>query len=159
MTLRPIPKVRICRNRRGAFNQVQQLVAQRYPHIEVIGSTYPIPPLNAALAEAATIARSAVLALALAGDAVLNFLNMRVPQLYVDNVAPNRFGWCIGAWFLGNMLNNQLTGTGAFEIFADEKLVFSKLQTGRLPNLEELWAGMEAALGPPGPAEVVTQLP
>ncbi|KAG1657963.1 hypothetical protein FOA52_004734 [Chlamydomonas sp. UWO 241] len=101
------------------------------------------------------MARSAVLALALGGDAVLRFLNMPVPQLYADHVAPNRFGWCMGAWLVGNMVNNQLTATHAFEIYADGQLVFSKLSTGRLPNLAELWAGLEAALGPP--TDVVTQ--
>lgn len=71
----------------------------------------------------------------------------QVPVWYTTNVAANRFGVCMGAWFTGNLVINQLTQTHAFEIYADGQLVFSKLQAGRLPSLNELLSGLDAALG------------
>ena len=41
-----------------------------------------------------------------------------------------------------NMLRNSLASTGAFEVFADGQLVFSKLQSGRMPTAEELRGGI-----------------
>ena len=35
------------------------------------------------------------------------------------------------------MLSTFLTQTGAFEIYVNDKLVYSKLQTGRLPSTVE----------------------
>ena len=48
---------------------------------------------------------------------------------------------------MGNMMYNMMTATHAFEIYADGQLVFSKLDTGRLPMLEEFFDGLAAALG------------
>jgi len=36
------------------------------------------------------------------------------------------------------MANNYLASTGAFEIYVGEHLAYSKLQTQRLPTLEEI---------------------
>jgi len=53
----------------------------------------------------------------------------------------------MGAWFLGNTINNGLTSTGAFEIFVDDTLAFSKLQSGRMPqNMEEITATVSRML-------------
>lgn len=48
------------------------------------------------------------------------------------------------SWFIGNVLNNALMSTGAFEIYYDGRLVFSKLAEGRLPTREELFGGIDA---------------
>eukprot|EP00986_Skeletonema_menzelii_P002322 scaffold627_cov144-Skeletonema_menzelii.AAC.31 len=39
----------------------------------------------------------------------------------------------------------SFANTGAFEIFLDDKLIFSKLETGRMPNVGEIMAAMEKA--------------
>jgi hypothetical protein len=36
----------------------------------------------------------------------------------------------MGAWFLGNTFNQNLLSTGAFEIYVNENLEFSKLNSG-----------------------------
>jgi selT/selW/selH-like putative selenoprotein len=46
----------------------------------------------------------------------------------------------LGAYFGLNMLQNMLSSTGAFEIFLNDQLIFSKLQTNRIPTLKELEA-------------------
>jgi selT/selW/selH-like putative selenoprotein len=38
----------------------------------------------------------------------------------------------------GNMISGQLVSSGAFEIFIEGELIFSKLQTGRMPSLDEI---------------------
>jgi selT/selW/selH-like putative selenoprotein len=44
----------------------------------------------------------------------------------------------LGGYFLINMLQSQVSSTGAFEIYFDERLIFSKLATGRMPSPLEL---------------------
>jgi len=44
----------------------------------------------------------------------------------------------VGFLFLANSLSSQLLSTGAFEVYYDEQLIFSKLQTGELPDINWL---------------------
>ena len=39
-------------------------------------------------------------------------------------------------WFLTNAIANGLTTTGAFELYVDGKLYYSKLETGDVPSVE-----------------------
>jgi len=48
---------------------------------------------------------------------------------------------CVVCWLVQNILN-----TGAFEIFYDGKVVFSKMETGRLPRIQEVMEGMDKAM-------------
>jgi len=39
----------------------------------------------------------------------------------------------------------SFANTGAFEIHVDQKLIFSKLESGRMPNVKEIVDALEAA--------------
>jgi len=45
---------------------------------------------------------------------------------------------CLGTFFMGNMVSGSLTKTNAFEIYMNERLLWSSLQTHRKPNMEDL---------------------
>jgi selT/selW/selH-like putative selenoprotein len=38
----------------------------------------------------------------------------------------------------GNMLSNMVSNTGAFEVYYKDRLIFSKLQSGRVPSIDEI---------------------
>jgi len=40
--------------------------------------------------------------------------------------------------FVGNQIHSALTSTGAFEVYLDNNLVFSKIQTGIMPAPADL---------------------
>ena len=128
--------------------QVQKLVHQEYPGVEVIPSNYPVAPANLALGKLCSYAQMGLIALALGGDKIFPLLDMEPPEFY-ESVKENKFGYVMAVWFLGNAVNNQLLSTGAFEIFYDGNLVFSKLAEGRMPYGPEvvdfLSAGAKAA--------------
>lgn len=44
----------------------------------------------------------------------------------------------MGAWFIGNQLSASMISTGAFEIYVNENLEFSKLNSGRMPDLRDI---------------------
>jgi len=46
--------------------------------------------------------------------------------------------YAIVGFLIPNMIQANLLQTGAFEIKVDGKLVFSKLQTNRMPDMNEL---------------------
>lgn len=53
---------------------------------------------------------------------------------YLQKLLENKVMVGIGSFILGNMIRGQLLSTGAFEIFFDDELVFSKLQTNQVPD-------------------------
>ena len=42
------------------------------------------------------------------------------------------------AFFMGNMIQQNLLQTGAFEIYVGEDEAFSKLKTGRMPEMSDM---------------------
>lgn len=115
---------------------------QRYPGVEVIGTQYPIPEWKQQLARVLSFAQMSSLAVVLMGEKAFEFMGVPTPVWYTTNIAPNKMGWAVGIWFMGNMAQGALTQTNAFEIYANGELVYSKLQTGRLPNYSELFTGL-----------------
>jgi len=50
----------------------------------------------------------------------------------------NKVASCLGTFFMGNMFTSGLTKTNAFEIYLDEKLLWSTLKTQRKPDMDDL---------------------
>eukprot|EP00882_Tetradesmus_deserticola_P002320 GHRQ01002477.1.p1 GENE.GHRQ01002477.1~~GHRQ01002477.1.p1 ORF type:complete len:140 (+),score=54.14 GHRQ01002477.1:255-674(+) len=132
---------------KGAFMQAKQLLQQRFSGMEVVGSTYPVPATKQALAQGLGLAQMVGFGFVIFGDKLFQFMGYAAPpELYVQHVAGNRVGVGVGIWFLGNFLQNQLLSTGAFEVFYDGTLVFSKLAQGRMPVVEELLSAVESLM-------------
>ncbi|KAJ9520622.1 hypothetical protein QJQ45_007496 [Haematococcus lacustris] len=96
-------------------------------------------------AQGVQVVQYGVLAVCLAGDKLFQTLGVPTPALYMQHVAPNRFGTAMGAWLVGNMAQSSLTQTGAFEIYANGEHIFSKLHAQRMPSSEELRKGLQGA--------------
>ena len=79
-------------------------------------------PLQAALARVVMALQFGGIAAVLAGDKIFPALGMEMPQLLAQ-LQEKRMGVVMGIWLLGNAAQNQLTSTGAFEVFYDGKKV------------------------------------
>jgi len=55
-------------------------------------------------------------------------------------------GVILGASFMLNIVGGAVAQSGAFEVYVDDQLVFSKLQVGGLPNLQEITQTVQKAL-------------
>lgn len=82
------------------------------------------------------------------GDQIFAALGVPPPELY-NQVKEKKLAMAMAVWFLGNMLHNSLTSTGAFEVFYDGQQVFSKLQSNRMPNIDEILHRIAQAMGLP----------
>ena len=71
------------------------------------------------------------IAAVLAGDKIFPALGLQMPQLLAQ-MQEKRMGVVMGIWLLGNAAQNQLTSTGAFEVFYDGKKVRSWLSSSQL---------------------------
>lgn len=56
-------------------------------------------------------------------------------------------GAVFAAGFLMNIMAGKLRESGAFELYLDDQLIFSKLQTGGIPPFDHVVALVQRALG------------
>ena len=62
-----------------------------------------------------------------------------VPGIIFDWIEEKKVMVGMGAFFIGYMLNNNITNSGAFEIYCNEKLIWSAINNEkRVPNLETI---------------------
>merc|ERR1719231_697981 len=78
------------------------------------------------------------LAVSLVGRSVL-------PEPYSKFLEANQMP-ILGVCFLCNIISGNLLNTGAFEIAFNGEVVWSKIETGRFPQLPELKSALEAVM-------------
>jgi selT/selW/selH-like putative selenoprotein len=71
------------------------------------------------------------------GETLFRAINRPVPQIY-HKIQENKWAWMMGCWFIGGQISNGLLSTGAFEIYVNDALEFSKLKSGRMPDLNDI---------------------
>lgn len=110
--------------------------------LEVRGSPYPPPLMNQYLSNAAFALQLAAFAMLFGGDAICTVMKVPKPE-FLSAMQENRMMAGMGIWLVGNMLSAQLLNTGAFEIQHGDKLVWSSLETKRLPTMVDLKRAFE----------------
>ena len=83
-----------------------------------------------------------------------------MPSGWYGSLLNNKLYACLMVFFIGNAIESQLISTGAFEISLDNMPVWSKIESGRIPQPPELFqiidnhfnmgggGGVETANGP-----------
>lgn len=110
--------------------------------LEVRGSPYPPPLMNQYLSNAAFALQLAAFAMLFGGDAICTAMKVPKPE-FLSAMQENRMMAGMGIWLVGNMLSAQLLNTGAFEIQHGDELVWSSLETKRLPTMVDLKRAFE----------------
>ncbi|XP_020593214.1 selT-like protein [Phalaenopsis equestris] len=122
---------------RGTAVNMKNMLEASFPGIEVILSNYP-PPLPKRIAsKVVPVAQVGLIAIIVAGEHIFPRLGMAPPPWYYS-LRANRFGAIASTWLLGNFLQSSLQSSGAFEVYCNGELVFSKLKEQRFPGEIEL---------------------
>jgi len=77
------------------------------------------------------------LILLFAGETIANAMRWPPAQRLAGWVKTNQ-GTAMIMVFAANYLSTQLLSTGAFEVYYDDRLVFSRLESGALPDPDRL---------------------
>jgi len=117
--------------------QVARTLKAKFPEVEVIGSVYPPGPMKSFIAQICSLVFLLGLVTMIAGKFFGD--SLRIPALseLAQKMNENQMQ-SIMIIFMANIIGGQMLSTGAFEIYLEEDLVFSKLQTGGLPQLDQL---------------------
>lgn len=105
--------------------------------IIVSGRNFPSPAWKVAVAQVASYAWLGGLALNFAGDPIFNALGVTNKPAFYAYLKANPMG-CLGGLFLMNNLANSALSTGAFELYLDGELMYSKLESKVVPQIDEI---------------------
>ena len=101
--------------------------------MEVYGSDYPPSATSQLLSKLFTAVQYSAFAFMIFGDKVFGYLQQPYPSWYLK-LKEKKFQFMLFLYFGGNILQNQFTSTGAFEVFLGETEILSKLKTGQMPS-------------------------
>lgn len=115
------------------YNQIAQLIQTRASeHMEVVPATYPAPNINMFFAKVIGFMQGLLLIVTISQTDILP-----------ETMRNNKMASCLGIFLTSSMLSSALTKSDAFEIYKGDKLVFSKIQTERMPNIKDLVSGFK----------------
>jgi len=105
-----------------------------HPEVLVIGQEYPLPPARATLSKVVSAAQMGLLFVAIGG----NFIPAIQQHPLYQRIQDKKLFIFMGGYFGLNFLQSKLSTTGAFEVFLNDRLVFSKIAANRMPSLQEI---------------------
>ncbi|KAI4318207.1 hypothetical protein L6164_026000 [Bauhinia variegata] len=123
---------------RGTAVTMKNMLQTVYPGIDVILGNYPPPLPKRLLSKLVPVVQIGVIGIVMAGEQIFPVLGFVAPPPWYYNLRANKFGTMASTWLLGNALQSFLQSSGAFEVYFNGELVFSKLKEGRFPGEIEL---------------------
>ncbi|KAH9597400.1 Selenoprotein [Trypanosoma melophagium] len=106
---------------------------QQRPILIFEDAVYPVGPLRESLASLCSIGFIIALALGFAAP----YFSAVLPPILIPWVMEHR-GMIIAGGFLLNIIGSNLLQSGAFEVYLDNTLIYSKLQSGSVPPADAL---------------------
>ncbi|XP_018904343.1 thioredoxin reductase-like selenoprotein T homolog CG3887 [Bemisia tabaci] len=128
---------------RKAFDEYSTIIQQKYPEINVYGGNYEPSSFHMYLAKAFGIGKILLIICVLCN---VNPFSILIPQSVWLWCVNNKIYACNMIFFLTNVIESNLVSTGAFEIFLNDIPVWSKLETGRIPQPPELFQIIDSHL-------------
>ncbi|KQK10426.1 selT-like protein isoform X2 [Brachypodium distachyon] len=122
---------------RGNAMTMKRMLETSFPGIAVVLENYPPPFPKRALGKIVPFLQVGALATLMAGDQIFPRFGM-VPPPWYYSLRANRFGTMASVWLLGNFAQSLLQSSGAFEVYCNGQMVFSKLSEQRFPSEFEL---------------------
>ncbi|KAM0891428.1 hypothetical protein ACQ4PT_026409 [Festuca glaucescens] len=122
---------------RGNAMTMKSMLDTSFPGIHVVLENYPPPFPKRALSKIVPVIQVGAIGTLMAGDQIFPRFGM-VPPPWYYSLRANRFGTMASIWLFGNFAQSLLQSSGAFEVYCNGQLVFSKLSEQRFPSEFEL---------------------
>lgn len=119
------------------FLEVKKFLENEFPELRgrVTGENYPIPPAAAIAMNFVSALQVLCMAALLMGDSVWNYIPfVQSPPDWYYAAKENSMVVLIGMFLVVPTIVQKYVTTGAFELFLDGSMVFSKIELGRFPN-------------------------
>uniref|UniRef100_A0A3Q2CEP7 Selenoprotein T n=1 Tax=Cyprinodon variegatus TaxID=28743 RepID=A0A3Q2CEP7_CYPVA len=137
----PVLRFRYCK----VFQEYSQAISQVYPDIRIQGENYPPTPLNRFLGNLISYLKLISILIVVSGQNPFPLLGIDTPAAWTWS-QNNKIFSCLMAFFVCNMMETHFLSTGAFEVTLNDVPVWSKLQSGYVPNIQEMFQILETHL-------------
>uniref|UniRef100_A0A3Q3KG69 Selenoprotein T n=1 Tax=Monopterus albus TaxID=43700 RepID=A0A3Q3KG69_MONAL len=130
----PVLKFQYCK----VFQEYSRAIIQLYPDIHIKGENFPPTPFNSCMANLISYLKLLSILLIVMGQNPFILLGLHTPRAWTWS-QDNKIFSCLMAFFLCNMMETHFLSTGAFEVTLNDIPVWSKLQSGYVPNIQEIF--------------------
>ncbi|KAL7527235.1 hypothetical protein ACHAXR_001860 [Thalassiosira sp. AJA248-18] len=131
------------------FLRLRELLQSEFPGQwnDIQGANYPAPEWTSYASTVISAVQMFAMVLIMAGDSMWNYVpgfQRRPPEFYYKMKENPALTFIIVFLVIPSYVQS-FANTGAFEVYVDQKLIFSKLETGRMPNVPEIIRALESA--------------
>ncbi|KAJ4837686.1 hypothetical protein Tsubulata_013495 [Turnera subulata] len=123
---------------RGTAVTMKNMLESEFPGVQVILANYPPPLPKRILSKVVPVVQFGVIGIIMGGEQIFPRLGFATPPQWYYSLRANRFGSIASTWLFGNFFQSFLQSSGAFEVYCNGELVFSKLMENRFPGEIEL---------------------
>lgn len=127
------------------FQEYSRAISQLYPDIHIKGENYPPAPFNRCVGHLISYLKLLSILLIVSGQNPFVLLGLDTPRAWTWS-QDNKIFSCLMAFFLCNMMETHFLSTGAFEVTLNDVPVWSKLQSGYVPNIQEIFQILDSHL-------------
>mmetsp|Transcript_7834 Transcript_7834/g.7406 ORF Transcript_7834/g.7406 Transcript_7834/m.7406 type:complete len:142 (-) Transcript_7834:219-644(-) len=134
----------------GNFMKVKKFLEDTFPELNVngsvTGSNYPAPPLALLIANVLSYVQIFIVAVFMFGDSIWSYVPfVQSPPEFYHALKRNPIPVLFGIFLILPSIIQSHIATGAFEIALDGNVIFSKLESGRFPDANDLISGFVKA--------------
>jgi selT/selW/selH-like putative selenoprotein len=117
--------------------EIQQIMEKNFKNVIVNGEEYPLSQTRKFLSYSVMAIQFLIFTLLILCN-FKNILNSILPDNLIDWIGENKLRTFFITFFMGNLLQSNISNTGAFEIFYNGNQIWSKLNMGDVPNINQL---------------------
>lgn len=116
--------------------QLQHQLRQQIPNLQSHGMNHPPTELNAMLAQLMGYMQMTGFAMLFAGKFICEMMKIEEPAIvtWASNNKMNSF--CL--LFMMSIVSSQFMATGAFEVYYNGHILYSKLERGTVPHVQDI---------------------
>jgi len=130
------------------FVRLREVLQSEFPGQwnSIEGDNYPPPEWIGYVAPVMSAVQLFAMALVLIGDSVWSYIpGFRRPPEFYFKMKENPALTFIVVFLVMPAYVQSFANSGAFEVYVDQKLIFSKIEMGRMPNVGEIIRSLESA--------------
>uniref|UniRef100_A0A3B4EQE5 Selenoprotein T n=1 Tax=Pundamilia nyererei TaxID=303518 RepID=A0A3B4EQE5_9CICH len=130
----PVLRFQYCK----VFQDYSQAISEVYPDIRIQGENYPPTGFSRCAAQLISYLKLLSILVIVSGQNPFSLLHLQTPPAWTWS-QNNKIFSCLMAFFLCNMMETHFLSTGAFEVTLNDVPLWSKLQSGYVPNIQEMF--------------------
>ena len=123
---------------KGYFNNFKEILERNFKNVDVNGFNFPLSGFRLYFYSFAFIIFGLIILSVFFTGIMKPFLKIFFNEEHIKMINENKVQIILISYFAFNIILNVINNTGAFEIFYKDEIIFSKLNEGNFPEINEI---------------------